>query len=266
MKKMKYVKLFEEFRLNEDVNEELQLITNPAEVEQWLLDNLVGVKDSNGDIRLKPNTYKVDSNGLVDVKANVYMGNMNLDIIPIQFRKISGNFWCNDNNLTSLKGLESLESVGGWFSCSNNNLTSLKGLENLEQVGDNFWCNDNNLTSLKGLDNLESLGRSLWCGNNFLCIEDRDIHKDNPGYNTTDIELIAQRFADKVNGHQNQIEIVKSIAKHKNQDLIEALSKESIIVEIAVKNNITEITSLLSSNVKSTYTEIGKQNRRMPLL
>ena len=40
----------------------------------------------------------------------------------------------------------------------------------------------------------------------------------------------------------------------------------SDIYNYAIKNNITEITSQLSNNVKSIYTEIGKQNRRMPLL
>ena len=77
-------------------------------------------------------------------------------MLPIQFRKVSGNFDCYNNKLTSLLGCPS--SVGGNFSCYSNHLNSLLGcllsvgnnnLSNLEgcpvRVGGKFSCLDNEL-------------------------------------------------------------------------------------------------------------------------
>jgi len=42
----------------------------------------------------------------------------------IRFKKVTGNFWCDGNELTSLKGCP--KEVGDSFSCTNNKLTSLE--------------------------------------------------------------------------------------------------------------------------------------------
>ncbi|MFA5754675.1 MAG: hypothetical protein WC905_05030, partial [Patescibacteria group bacterium] len=59
---------------------------------------------------------------------------------------INGDFYCNNNQLTSLQGAP--ESVGGDFYCSSNQLTSLQGAP--ESVGGDFYCYQNHLTSLQG--------------------------------------------------------------------------------------------------------------------
>jgi len=55
-------------------------------------------------------------------------------------------FWCNDNELTSLKGVP--KEIHSNFICSGNKLTSLKGAP--KEVHGDFYCFENNLTSLKG--------------------------------------------------------------------------------------------------------------------
>jgi hypothetical protein len=56
------------------------------------------------------------------------------------------NFYCNNNQLTSLQGAPA--SVGGDFNCSANPLTSLQYAP--ASVGGYFYCANNHLTSLQG--------------------------------------------------------------------------------------------------------------------
>ena len=93
------------------------------------------------------------------------------------------DFYCTDNQLTSLEGAPS--SVGGDFVCYNNQLTTLEGAPT--SVGGYFWCSNNYLTSLEGapssvggyfncsfnqLTTLEgapsSVGGDFWCSYNKL--------------------------------------------------------------------------------------------------
>ena len=126
--------------------------------------------------------YTINSDGSIDVDGDVNLDNKGLTKLPVKFRRVSGDFYCSINNLTSLEGAPS--SLGGTFYCHNNNLTSLVGapsqvgnfycynnnLTNLEgaptSVGGNFWCSDNNLTSLKGAPN--GVGGSFDCRYNKL--------------------------------------------------------------------------------------------------
>jgi len=73
-----------------------------------------------------------------------------------------GDFYCYNNQLTSLAGAPEL--VGGSFYCNSNQLTSLAGAP--ESVGDSFSCNSNQLTSLAGAP--ESVGGSFYCYSNQL--------------------------------------------------------------------------------------------------
>ena len=111
--------------------------------------NIYSVKDSPTiewleEMNIK--NYKINPDGTVDVNGDVDISQKQLTEIPIQFGKISGNFYCYNNNLTTLKGAPIY--VGGDFTCSYNKLTSLKGAP--EYVGGHFYCYNNNLTSLDG--------------------------------------------------------------------------------------------------------------------
>jgi hypothetical protein len=78
--------------------------------------------------------------------------------VPVWIRKVSGNFKCNGNRLTDLKGAP--QYVGGSFGCSYNQLVSLAGAP--RRVEGNFDCRFNHLQTLQGAPE--------WVGGNFVCI------------------------------------------------------------------------------------------------
>jgi hypothetical protein len=100
-------------------------------------------------------------------------------------RKIDGNFYCNENELTTLQGgptfvkghfdvsnnrLSSLENgpttVNGNYNCSNNWLRTLKGAP--EHINQNFDCSNNKfLTTLKDSP-IDQVGGSFSCSNTRL--------------------------------------------------------------------------------------------------
>jgi hypothetical protein len=106
--------------------------------------------------------YTINSDGSIDVDCSVYIRFKRLTKLPLKFGRVSGDFDCSHNNLTSLEGCPGW--VGGDFDCHNNNLTSLEG--GPESVGDDFDCHNNNLTSLKGSPS--SIEDDFVCHNNKL--------------------------------------------------------------------------------------------------
>ena len=89
--------------------------------------------------------YTINLDGSIDVYSSVKLSHMNLINIPLKFRKVSGNFLCNNNKLTSLEG-SPIEC--GDFYCCNNKLISLEG--GPLKVNGNFDCTNNKLISLEG--------------------------------------------------------------------------------------------------------------------
>ena len=59
--------------------------------------------------------YTINSKGEVDVNEDVILSRRGLTEFPsyIQFGTVKGNFFCNNNNLTTLKGAP--KKVGGGF-------------------------------------------------------------------------------------------------------------------------------------------------------
>lgn len=148
--------------------------------------------------------YTINQDGSIDVDGDVDLASRVLTELPLKFNKVSGNFFCNNNRLTTLIGcpnivsgnfyctynhLESLvgcpSEVGGKFNCYNNQLTSLIGcpiiirgdflcssneLKSLNgcpsEVGADFNCTSNELTSLAGCPN--QVGGSFLCFKNNL--------------------------------------------------------------------------------------------------
>ena len=86
--------------------------------------------------------YTVNDDGSIDVNGNVNLDNIRLTELPLLFNKVSGDFWCGNNQLTTLKGCP--RWVGGWFHCYNNQLTSLEFSP--DYVGGGFSCKYNELT------------------------------------------------------------------------------------------------------------------------
>src|SRR5271157_679844 len=102
-----------------------------AQIIKWL--NTYGVKN-----------YIINDDFTIDVKIDVDLYDKNLTSFPdfIKFNHVSGNFYCENNQLTSLVGCPS--NVSGGFCCYNNKLTSL--VECPSSVGNNFDCSYNQLT------------------------------------------------------------------------------------------------------------------------
>jgi hypothetical protein len=134
--KMKYLKRYKIFENHEDIH---------ANCKKYDITN-----------------YTINPDGSIDVNVDVNLNNRSLTKLPLNFRNVSGNFYCRFGKLTSLEGAP--RSVGGNFSCRDNKLTSLVGSP--RSVGGNFFCRDNQLTSLEGAP--ESVGGNFDCYNNKL--------------------------------------------------------------------------------------------------
>jgi len=105
-----------------------------AKFQRWFEDEI-----ESGNITKNPD-------GTYDAKDDVFIDDMGLTKIPIQFNKVDGYFWCTNNKLTSLEGAP--KEVNGDFDCEKNKLTSLEGAP--KEVNGDFDCRYNKLTSLKG--------------------------------------------------------------------------------------------------------------------
>ena len=70
---------------------------------------------------------------------------------------VTGDFWCDENQLTTLEGAPL--TVGGDFWCYSNKLTTLEGAP--QTVGGNFNCHNNQLTTLGGAP--QTVGGAFWC-------------------------------------------------------------------------------------------------------
>ena len=104
--------------------------------------------------------YNINTDGTIDVDGNVDLYNKGLIKIPFNFNRVSGFFYCDNNQLTSLRGAP--QSVGDFY-CHNNQLTSLEGAP---QSVRNFVCYDNQLTSLEGAP--QNFDGVFYCHNNKL--------------------------------------------------------------------------------------------------
>ena len=59
--------------------------------------------------------YNINEDGSVDVEGDVNLSKLNLFELPFTFRKVTGNFICSYNNITTLKGAPT--HVGLDFYC-----------------------------------------------------------------------------------------------------------------------------------------------------
>ena len=92
--------------------------------------------------KYKITNYTINGDGSIDVDGSVKLSEYKLTEFPLIFNKVTGYFYCDYSNLTSLKGCP--RWVGSTFSCENNDLTSLEFSP--DYVGSNFWCRFNKLT------------------------------------------------------------------------------------------------------------------------
>jgi hypothetical protein len=105
--------------------------------------------------------YTINTDGSIDVDDDVDLYGKYLFRFPLKFGRVTGDFDCTNNQLTTLEG--SPKEVGGDFSCSTNRLTILDG--GPREVGGSFYCNHNQLITLEGGPR-EVGGRFFSCGDN----------------------------------------------------------------------------------------------------
>ncbi len=86
--------------------------------------------------------YTIRDDLTVDVDSNVIISTNGLKVIPVQFGVVNGNFWCDNNHLTSLAGAPKQCRE---FFCYDNRLTNLDGAP---QQCFRFDCSGNQLTLL----------------------------------------------------------------------------------------------------------------------
>ncbi len=121
----------------------------------------------------QPEGYVSDNTDTDDnvIYSNVYDGDVDLKtteeynaFINDNYTDITGHLYIySTKSLTSLSGLESLNSIGGGLTIhENESLTSLTGLDNITSIGAQLTITDNkSLTSLTGLNNLNSIKDNL---------------------------------------------------------------------------------------------------------
>ena len=85
--------------------------------------------------------YTINDDGSIDVDGEVELYGHQLTELPLTFNRVTGDFHCHFNGLTTLKG--SPRWVGGRFSCRINRLTSLEFSP--DYVGEDFRCANNDL-------------------------------------------------------------------------------------------------------------------------
>lgn len=90
--------------------------------------------------------YIINEDMSIDVDGDVNLSQQNLTELPLNFNKVSGDFCCAINHLTSLVGCP--KEVGGDFQCNYNKLKTL--LYSPKVVGGVFDSSNNRLTSLEG--------------------------------------------------------------------------------------------------------------------
>ena len=107
--------------------------------------------------------YKKQPDGSILILGNLDLSNKGLTKLPdLSSVTVGGNFYCHDNQLTSLEGAPA--TVGGDFSCSDNQLTSLEHAP--QSVTGSFSCHNNQLTSLEHAP--QSVSGGFYCSSNQL--------------------------------------------------------------------------------------------------
>lgn len=90
--------------------------------------------------------YIINIDDSVDVDGNVYLSYKRLTEIPVKFGKVTGDFSCSSNILTSLKN--SPIYVGGSYRCAFNAIDTLE--YSPQTVNGTYDICHNKITSLRG--------------------------------------------------------------------------------------------------------------------
>ena len=108
-------------------------------------------------------TWRINSEGLVDVEGDFDCSGRGIkSLMGIRFGSVGRNFYCHNNQLTSLEGAPQEVRVN--FYCHSNQLTSLEGAP--REVKGDFDCSYNQLTSLEEAP--REVGGGFYCESNTI--------------------------------------------------------------------------------------------------
>jgi hypothetical protein len=97
--------------------------------------------------------YTINPGG-IDVDGDVDLSYKKLSKLPVKFGKVTGDFMCDNNQLTTLEGCPKI--VTGGFHCEYNQLSSLEGCPKF--IGGDIYLHDNEIRSLEGLSDVDIKG------------------------------------------------------------------------------------------------------------
>jgi len=106
--------------------------------------------------------YTINDDLSIDVDDNVHLGFKMLEYLPLKFNYVSGDFYCNNNELKTLEGCP--QTVNGVFSCHHNQLKTLEGCP--QTLDGDFNCSENKLKTLEGSP--QTVGGYFACYDNGL--------------------------------------------------------------------------------------------------
>lgn len=146
---MKYLKKYESILKPYNIDFRLEKIRD--EISNNLLNEVI-----EGDLTIDYPLYlELDSSiKLIRGDVRIFTNEIPQWMAEVE---VEGDFWCQMNGMTSLKGAP--RKVGGRFDCSINDLVSLEGAP--EYVGGHFSSSINKLVNL--------VGAPKYVGENFYC-------------------------------------------------------------------------------------------------
>jgi len=138
------------------------------------------VYDGSINLTTQQEVEDFGSNGYNRVTGDVFiLGNTITDISSLlDLKNIGDDLLIDDTSLTTLEGLDNLNSIGGYFNIFNNgNLINFEGLTNLTNVESNLRIDNNDvLVDVSALENLTSLGGALSLSNNGVLTNTIGLH------------------------------------------------------------------------------------------
>ena len=125
---------------------------------QWAEDN--GKEEVWDEDWLFGDLFKIQPDGRVIVEGTLDLSVSELESLPPFIYEVAGDFYFNNNQITSLQGMP--ERVGGTISFASCQLDSLVGLP--KETNKHLFLNNNQITSLQGMP--ERVGGGLSLKNN----------------------------------------------------------------------------------------------------
>ena len=164
MSRLKHIKPYQIFEASAPAltAEQIEWL-DECSVGRWKLNRQPGLIDVDGDFDCNEQGL-TDFKGVEfgDVSGNFYCEHNQLTSLEGAPKTVGGDFYCANNQLTTLEGAP--QSINGWFSCDNNGLTTLEGAP--KTVGGDFDCYNNELTTLEGAP--KTVGGYFNCSQNQL--------------------------------------------------------------------------------------------------